>query len=235
MKYVAAVIASIVVLLLFAFFAAAIGWRHGGGIMVQSFLWAILAVVWVTITKNWDAILARLKNGGNSGNQPPILATGHSQIIIAGVILILIAAMFATIVSKLGSPSAIEIAQEAAKIIENEQEATKKQEVVQNRAYAPDYSYHPWDRPKNPTEKEWLILELIASFGDSQDIEADGFSYYFTEDINGTVKCIVWYTLNCSEAKRRLGVGLLRKNFEYYKKLYPWAELEIEEKFLKTW
>lgn len=247
MKYVAAVVASILVLVLFAFFAAAIGWRHGGGMMVQSFLWMIVAAVWVTVTKNWDAILARLQGGGTAGTPPALAVTGKSPVIVAGVILILIAAMFATIVSKLGAPPATEIAQEAARIVKAEQNEAKKQEADANRSYDSNYSSRPWDRPKNPTEVEWLVLELTANEGHTWDVGSDGFGFSFFDGgevrnndfLNLTsnkrkITCSVLYTYSCDYRTRQLAINAIKQSFESYKKQYPWAELEVVEKLLRT-
>ncbi len=46
--------------------------------MVQSFLWMVVVAVWITVTKNWDAILARFQGGGNATTPPALPVTGKA-------------------------------------------------------------------------------------------------------------------------------------------------------------
>lgn len=54
MKYIIALIASLVILLAYAFIGSAVfGWRHSGGIIPQLILWATIIFVWKKIVAKW--------------------------------------------------------------------------------------------------------------------------------------------------------------------------------------
>lgn len=93
MKYVVATLLSAAVLFLFAVFAVAVGWRHGGGYLVQAALWSIIAVLWAAIVKNWESITARLQKKGSDGLKP-ILDENVKFTILAGLIIIVGAGLF---------------------------------------------------------------------------------------------------------------------------------------------
>lgn len=86
MKYIVAVAVSLVILVAFVFSAVVVGRKHSGYV-VQAALWSIVFVVWSTITKNWDAIVARTSSSP-ADSKGPIFAGHVKYTIVAGVLLI---------------------------------------------------------------------------------------------------------------------------------------------------
>jgi len=104
MKYVGATLVSIAALFLFAIFAVAVGWRHGGGYIVQAALWSIIAVLWGAIVRNWDGVLARVRRGGKGSGDAPVLDDNAKFTVLAGLILIVGLSIFFAIRSSPGTP-----------------------------------------------------------------------------------------------------------------------------------
>lgn len=94
MKYIVASLLAFVVLFLFAIFAVAVGWQHGGGTLVQASVFLIIATLWGATVKNWDVIVARMRRTSPENTHTSIINEDAKFTIIVGLIVILGAGLF---------------------------------------------------------------------------------------------------------------------------------------------
>lgn len=97
MKYVVASLLAFIALFIFAIFAVAVGWKHGGGTLVQASVFLILATIWGATVKNWDMIIARLRSNAPEDSNKPILNENARFTIIVSLIVIVGAGLFFTL------------------------------------------------------------------------------------------------------------------------------------------
>lgn len=94
MKYIVASLLAFIVLFIFAIFAVAVGWQHGGGTLVQASVFLIIATIWGATVKNWNVIIARLRKNVQGDSQTTILDENARFTIIVSLIVIVGAGLF---------------------------------------------------------------------------------------------------------------------------------------------
>lgn len=94
MKYIVASLVAFVVLFIFAIFAVAVGWQHGGGTLVQASVFLIIATLWGAIVKNWDLIIARLRRASPEDAHTSFLDENARFTIIVSLIVIVGTGLF---------------------------------------------------------------------------------------------------------------------------------------------
>lgn|GEM_PF-4721488 len=99
-------------------------------------------------------------------------------------------------------------------------------------SYAKDRG-HPWLLPATPTLLEWAVLELQANEGDVEYGEDKlTITYYLGPKSveEGIIYCQILYLPSARAEIVQLVEKGIRERFEYTKKMYTWARLEIVTK-----
>lgn len=146
LKYLVATIACLFIIAAFVLLAVAMGWKNGGGFLVQGALWSTIFVVWRSLTMNWHAILSRIRKPPNC-SAPPIVSFSAIPTISAGVLIILSVAIIGVLRS-CQSPSE-----------EGKPTHTSERDVTNGNL------------PYTPSRLVWLAVDLNAAL--RTDISSD--------------------------------------------------------------